>query len=312
MLLRRRTVLRGWLGAALLAALPWTWFLLRDGTGRVGDLLAIILPPVVALLATIGLVLAIRRRRLLLPVASVLVVGMLAVLGPWRPADAGTVRPGAAVTVVGANVMGGTDAAAALRAVAPDVLVVAEMAPRLEPLLAADHPYRTAVTSGPSVGVFSRFPLRLLDGPRPDLPGLRVEVAGPAGPFVLYALHVPRPWFTTRGGYQATVAEHHRIMDGLDARVAAERLPVVVVGDLNSPDRGRDYRRMLADGGLVDAVRDRMTSYSSIGKWTALLLRIDHVLVSTGWCGDAGGQVELPGSDHRGVTASVGPCAATS
>jgi hypothetical protein len=37
-------------------------------------------------------------------------------------------------------------------------------------------------------------------------------------------------------------------------------------------------------------------------------LDADHILVSRGWCGDGAGQVALPGSDHRGVLATVGPC----
>jgi hypothetical protein len=40
----------------------------------------------------------------------------------------------------------------------------------------------------------------------------------------------------------------------------------------------------------------------------ANVVRIDHILVSRGWCGDGAGQVALPGSDHRGVLATVGPC----
>ena len=40
----------------------------------------------------------------------------------------------------------------------------------------------------------------------------------------------------------------------------------------------------------------------------ANVVRIDHILVSRGWCDDGAGQVALPGSDHRGVLATVGPC----
>jgi endonuclease/exonuclease/phosphatase (EEP) superfamily protein YafD len=107
-----------------------------------------------------------------------------------------------------------------------------------------------------------------------------------------------------------TLAEHHRILTALAARIAAERQPVVVLGDLNMPDRGRDYRRLLQTPHLVDATRDQGTRFSSVGKWTPLLLRIDHALVSSGWCGDDARQLELPGSDHRGIGVTVGPCTA--
>jgi len=88
----------------------------------------------------------------------------------------------------------------------------------------------------------------------------------------------------------------------------------VVLGDLNLTDRGRGYHQVLGQAHLVDAMRASGTGFSSIGKWTPLLLRIDHVLVSggpagPGWCGDDAHQLELPRSDHRAVAATVGPCA---
>jgi Endonuclease/Exonuclease/phosphatase family len=294
-------------GAPLVAAaLPWSWFLLRDPLGAVGDVLAILLPVLVAVAFVAGLAAARRRRSWLVAAASVLAFGVVTVTVPWLPADAGAVRPGAGVTVVAANVRGLTDSANELTGA--QVLVVSEYPAGLGPLLASRYPYRLAWSNEPGVAVFSTLPLRLLGGPEADLPGLRVRVDGPQGPFVLYALHVPRPWFTERGSYQATVAEHHAIVDAVAAQVAAETLPVVVAGDLNSPDRGRDYRHLTA--ATVDATRDGAVTFTSTGQWTALLLRIDHILVTPGWCGDAARQIGLPGSDHRGVMATVGPCAA--
>ncbi len=290
--------------ALLLAALPWTWFLLRDPLGVLGDVLAILLPVLVAVAFLAGAVAARRSRLWSVPAVSALAFGLAAVVGPWLPADAGAVRPGAGVTVVAANVRALTTSAGELTGA--QVLVVSEYPPGLEPLLASHYPYRLDRPNVPGVAVFSTLPVRLLDGPGPDLPGLRVQVDGPRGPFVLYALHVPRPWFTDRGSYQATVAEHHAIVDAVAARVAAETRPVVVAGDLNSPDRGRDYRDLAAT--MVDAMRDGAVTFTSTGQWTALLLRIDHILVTPGWCGDAARQIGLPGSDHRAVTATVGPC----
>jgi endonuclease/exonuclease/phosphatase family metal-dependent hydrolase len=129
------------------------------------------------------------------------------------------------------------------------------------------------------------------------------------GPFVLYALHVPRPWYTVRGGYQVSPPEHSRLLEVLARRVAAQRLPAVVVGDLNTSDRTRDYRALLAEGGLVDAMRDGWGGPTSVTRWAPLLARIDHVLVTSGWCGDDPARPALEASDHRGVTATVGRCA---
>jgi endonuclease/exonuclease/phosphatase (EEP) superfamily protein YafD len=84
---------------------------------------------------------------------------------------------------------------------------------------------------------------------------------------------------------------------------------VVVAGDLNSTDRARDYR--LLDAGLVDAMRDGWAGPTSVTQWRAFLLRIDHLFVGRGWCGDGAHRVELPGSDHDAIVATVGPCALT-
>lgn len=308
-----RAARRAAVPVVLLSALPWAWFLVRDGLGSLTDVLAILLPAVVVIgiAASAAAAVLLRQRRWLLPGLSALTVGVVAVIGPWLPSDADTVAPGLATTVAGANVEDGSDSDSALLALSPDLLVVSEAPDVASPELSAAYPYREVTFGGPDIAVYSRLPLRLLERPTPDLPGLRVEVTGPAGPFVLYALHVPRPWYTTgEGEYQATVAEHHGILRSLAARIAAETRPVVVVGDLNTTDRSRGYREILRDGELVDAMRDSWSSFTSTGKWTPLLLRIDHVLVNAGWCGDGAHRVDLSGSDHRGVVAAVGPCAA--
>jgi endonuclease/exonuclease/phosphatase (EEP) superfamily protein YafD len=293
----------------LAAAVPWSWFLVRDVLGAVSLGIAILLPALVAL-AVVALLALVRPFRAGVAVAaSVAVTGAVAIVAPWTPRDAGPVAPDRAVTVAAANVQSRTDAAGAVLAVDPDVLVVNEMTPRLRPVLAAHYPYRLddVRTDDPSLAVYSRLPLGVpqVGG----LPGMRVEVTAPGGPFVLYALHVPRPWITGPPGYEATPAEHLRIVERVTDRVATERAPVVVAGDLNSVDRGPDYRVLVTRGGLVDAMRSEWAAPTSVAKWTPLLPRIDHVLVSAGWCGDRPRRFALPRSDHLGVTASVGPCA---
>ncbi|GAA4551197.1 endonuclease/exonuclease/phosphatase family protein [Pseudonocardia xishanensis] len=229
---------------------PWLWFLLRDHTGPVGDVVAILLPVLVVLGA---LALAWRRCALLADPADVTVLSETSFGAHRRLADG----------------------------------------------------YRYSVFGGTGdVSVYSRFPLRVLEKAGRDLPGGRVRVEAPV-PFTLYALHVPRPWITDRG-YQVTPVEHHRIMVALAAQVAAEPGPVVLAGDLNTTDRGRDYRVMA--GALTDAVRDTRQGPTQVTTWRPLLLRIDHVFVSRGWCGDDPLHLPLPGSDHDAVTATVGPC----
>lgn len=294
----------GVIAAATVA--PWTWFWLRDALGQVGDVIAIVLTGLVAGLVVLEALLAGGTRWWLVAAASTLVMGCTAVVGPWLPVPEGVVAAAPGITVASANIMGTAEPVDSLLAASPDVLVIAEMDPGAYPPLARAYPFRTVTYDGPAVAVFSRYPVRVLDLTSPALPGLRVEIEGPAGPFVLYALHVPRPWFTDQGGWQATVTGHHAIMVGLRNRVAQEKEPVVVAGDLNSPDRSRDYRMFAAS--MVDVMRASPTSWTSTGKWLAFLLRIDHLFVTRGWCGGASHHVALPGSDHDAVMATVGPC----
>lgn len=312
---RERTPAVGGIAATVLvAALPWLWFALRDA-GPAADVVAIAMPLLAAGVLVVAAVLAlvpgspVRRRRAVLFGVSTLLVAVLAVVGPWVPSDTGAVA-GSGVRVLGGNVDYQDTPTPAMLALDADVVVVAELAPDTAEDFGEDYPH--TVLGGPGnspIGVFSRHPVRVLEDAGPDLPGMRVLVDGPDGEFVLYALHVPRPWFGSSGeDYEVSVSEHYALTRSVADRVRAEALPVVLVGDLNSTDRGRDYRVLTGDAGLSDAVLEGWGGPTSVGKWLPLLGRIDHLLVSPGWCGDDGRRADLPGSSHRGVTATVGPC----
>jgi hypothetical protein len=292
-------------GTLLLAAVPWLWFVVRDALGVVADVIAIGIP----VLVVASVLASLRRRRTWVVGVSALLAGVVAVVGPWIPAERGVVA-GTGVSVAGANADSQVSPVSALRDLQADVLVVAELNADLPPQLPDSYLHRvTSTDDGLPVGVFSRYPLRLLEGVGPELPGMRVRIEGPDGPFVLYALHIPRPWFPRLGGgYHTTVAGHYAFTEQVARQVRQETLPTVVVGDLNSTDRGRDYRDLLREGGLADVMRDIWGGPTSVGKWLPLLGRIDHILVSEGWCGDGAQRADLPGSSHRAVVATVGPC----
>lgn len=303
-------------GLLVLAGLPWTWLLLGGALGVVTDVLTIVAPLLLGAVVVGAGLFAFRRpagRRAggAVLAVSTLLMGTVAVVGPWLPADAGAVSPAGAVVVAGANVDDQDAPLDALRTIDADLWVVPELSRAVREEFTATHPHSlVSATSPPTIGVFSRYPLRLIEAAGPDLPGERIRVDGPAGPFVLYALHIPRPWIfgDTVGGYQASVSEHQRLAESVGARIAQETLPVVVVGDLNSTDRGRDYRALVPGAALVDAMRSGVAAPTSVGKWRFLLARIDHVLVSAGWCGDDPRRVEMVGSSHRAITVTVGPC----
>jgi len=298
----------------LLAILPWTWFLIRDAFGPVTDVIAILLPSLAAAVAVVAVLVAVligRGRRAALALAvSTLLVAAVATVAPWVPRDAGATGPARSVRIAAANIGAGElEGTTDLLGLGADVLVISEIGAPLTARLSAAYPQHVEVLNGPNIGVFSRLPFTVLEGPSADLPGFLLRVDGPAGQFDLIAAHVPRPWWTARGpSYQTTVNGHHRLVEQIAARAARARLPVVVAGDLNTSDRARNYRVLTDDAELTDAMLDNWAGPTQIGHWATLLVRIDHILVSRGWCGDDSSRYPIPASDHRGIISTVGPC----
>lgn len=297
----------------LCAALPWSWFVLRD-TAAIFEWVAILLPllalgAVVLLLAVAWLF---RSREIALLVASGIVVTLVAVVAPWTPASTGPPRDG--VRLVAANVFGNNQHRAAvtrdLLAAKADVLVVSELTTRqahVADSLDASYPYRLGEDHD-EVRVWSNFPLQgnVVTGEINGANGAEVTVQAPAGPFLLYALHLYRPSLRALGD-QVTVEEQARLVRKLNERMATADLPVVVAGDLNLTDRGTAFRAMAKN--RRDAARAGWTGPTSFrARNRPLLLRIDHLLIPRDWCTADAHRVRLTGSDHRGVAARIGPC----
>jgi endonuclease/exonuclease/phosphatase (EEP) superfamily protein YafD len=293
-----------------LAAVPWLWFVVRDRLGLLSDVLAITLPAVAVAAVVVTALVGLRWWPALAVATSVFLMGTAATVLPWIPERTAPVDRAGAVRIAEANIGAGElDGADALLGQRADVLVVSEIGPPLTARLALAYPSTASEWAGPAVGVFSRFPFTVLERPGPDLPGLIVRVDGPAGPFVLEALHVPRAWWRVGpNSYETTAGEHHRLVELAVARAAVEQLPVLIVGDLNTTDRGREYRDLLHEGRLFDAMRETWAAPTQVGEWRGLLVRIDHILIRDGWCADNSDRYLIPASDHLGTVATVGPC----
>ena len=310
---------RRYAGLAVAGLLPWAWFLVRDRLSVVTDVIAIVLPALAVIVAVLVGVLGRRHKPAVGFAVSTLLVGVVATVLPWMPTGVGTVDRTGAVRIAAANIGAGElESADNLLALKADVLVVSEIGRPLTARLSESYPVHVEEWTGPAVGIFSRWPLTVLERPGPDLPGFVLRVQGPAGEFDLIAAHVPRPWWTSGGStynqtedsgtsYQTTVAGHHRLIAQISARAARDDHPVVVTGDLNTTDRGRDYRVLTEH--LDDAMLDGWGRPSQIGRWSAFLVRIDHLFVSPGWCSDNKDWYEVPASDHHGLISTVGPCA---
>ena len=271
------------------------------------------LPFVLLLAWPVLLVAGLRRDRRLAVAALALVAAHLLVLapavvaGPAPPPGAPRLR----VAVANLYVLNPDPrrTGEALRALAPDVLVVPELtAAGLAGLRASgltdDLPY--ALVPGEAaeetVGLFSRTALTavgLRAGAGRLLPRATVQVAGRQ--VRVLAAHTLPP-------VSVLQADWRRGLLDLADEVRGTALPVVVVGDLNA-DRDHAAFRALLRTGLRDVADERGVGLQ--GTWPAGLpvLHLDHVLVRDG----AGARtaaagvrtVRLPGTDHRAVVADV-------
>jgi endonuclease/exonuclease/phosphatase (EEP) superfamily protein YafD len=297
-------------GAFAVATLPWWWFALRD-LGPWADVVAIFLSAVlVPVAAAVVIAAVVRRLGTSVVAASWVLFAAVALAGPWSP-DAGPPPP-SPVRVVAANVLGANrqvaPAADDLLGQRPDVLVVSEDGTALDAELRGSFTHAfSSDPRGRGTGVYTDLPVERLALPArlDDRRGVRVRVDAPSGPFVLYALHLPRPWPYQTSDFQVTPTEYRRVIHDVVASIRAERLPVVVAGDLNLVDRTSWYRDMTST--LRDAMRSSWAGPTS-RKWWPLLARIDHIFESPGWCSSGARRFAITGSDHRGVTASIGPC----
>ena len=306
---------RRWVGTAVVGLAPWSWFALRD-LGWVFDLVAIALPLLFGL-AALGCAgyAAVRRRPILaVGVASCLLGGVAAVVGPWRPHS--VPPPIRSFRIVTANVSSANPtvdraAADALAQGGDLVLLIEAGRGRWSP----PPEYPTVLRPTYSNQVFlSRFPARLLDRPKgwpKRLRAHRLEVDAPAGRVVVYVTHLVRPHLGPRGivRIHSQMTAQRRERDALLASARTETAPVILAGDFNTSDRSRGYRRIT--GRFRDAGRSGPTGPTYVaGPYRTLLLRIDYVFVPRDWCSADPERFVLRGSDHRGVAVDVGPCPA--
>jgi endonuclease/exonuclease/phosphatase (EEP) superfamily protein YafD len=198
-----------------------------------------------------------------------------------------------------------------------DVLVVAEVTARTHPLLSAAFPYAVVTehalrVNDNAVGIYAHVPFEELSAPpRTGRESLRVRVQGPH-PFVLYAVHLPRPVLRHDGSTGlVSLAEHRRDVHRLDRAIRAEVEPVVLAGDLNLSDRTDRYRVLTA--GRLDAMRTNRlarSTYRGGWRWRWLLFRIDHCIVPADWAVSDAATFAIQASDHRGIRAHLAPSSA--
>jgi endonuclease/exonuclease/phosphatase (EEP) superfamily protein YafD len=236
----------------------------------------------------------------------------LAVLQPasWFPAHAGADAP-QTVEVLFSNVWWHNqrvdEAAAQIRAWAPDIVVLAEIDERNRPILdtlAADYPYRVDCLQhwACDSAVLSRLPivenLSAWNGKRRIATSV-ARIATPFGHLAVAGVHLDQPLPPRR------VREQERQAEGLVELLSPIEDPLLLVGDFNAAPWGRLLRGLARDAGLEIA-------WGLEGTWPAALpwplrIPIDHALTRNGFELVGREVVRMPGSDHKALRLLVGP-----
>lgn len=245
--------------------------------------------------------------------SAAVVAGYALVQVPLYSAAAAPVT-GPRLAVMTSNLdLGGADANALVAAVRRDrvgLLMLEELTPAERAALRTaglDRVLPHSVTdprpSAAGTGLWSRFPIRGAHVRR-DL-GFSMVIAsivvpGTPHPATAVALHVLGP-VPQAGGWLADMRRLPGVLASLPTAA-----PVVVGGDFNATPDVAQFRRLLT-GGYADATRQAgagiLPTYPADRAFPPLI-SIDHVL-TRGAVATSAGTVEIPGSDHRALLATV-------
>ena len=274
-------------------------------------------PQVAAGLLVVAVLAALRARRSAVAAALAVVLGVTGLAGVAAVAPRATADPaptgGRALTVLTVNVNQGRadpDAVAGLvRDRAPDLVAVPEAGGELRRRLSArldddagGAGYRSSVADGGGQGSsMTVFVKRSLGRPTVTLdrrwtfPTIVVDVPG-LPRFVAVHPRSPRPGETD--------AWHREVAD-LSRWCTAGR-PTVIAGDMNSTADQTEFREAVA--GCTDAaaaVGEGLTATWPSSLPRALGVPIDHVLLAGGPRSRAVEVLDVPGTDHRALLATL-------
>lgn len=237
---------------------------------------------------------------------------------PYLPADSAapaitaTAPPLKVLTVnVSFREFSGRRLLEAVREAAPDVVVVQELTPHAERVLAdldVDYPnFHKFPADGPlGIGLWSRHELE--SGGVFALgrsPAIQARVRGPAGIFTVIGVHLRAPTTPQRADAR------NRQLRELAARSAAISEPLIVAGDFNITPYSPVFTDWLRSSGLTDSRRGRTLRVSWPTTLPAVGIPIDHVAVNEHF--EILSHRNLPNfeSDHYGVLVELAPRAET-
>ena len=159
-------------------------------------------------------------------------------------------------------------------------------------------PARTAA----GTGIWSRYPLsNTVEYDGYVLNQLSATAALPdAGPVSVFAFH-PVPPVYDIDVWADELSRLHTILEN-----APTERPAIVGGDFNATYDHAQFRAMLSgrfDSAVVQAGAGHLVTYPT-DKWWPPLVGIDHILIAGGHA-VAVETLDIPGADHRALTASI-------
>jgi len=192
-----------------------------------------------------------------------------------------------------------------VRGADPDVIIVQELTPHTERVLAdldSAYPnFRKFPADGAyGIGLWSKYELEsgatIALG---RLPAIEARVRGPSGSFTVIGVHLSAPVTQRRA-----TARNQQLKE-LAARSAAVTGPLIVAGDFNTTPYSPYFTEWLETSGLTDSRRGRTLSVS----WPTMLrwvgIPIDHVAVNNGFTILSHRRLPNFESDHFGALVQV-------
>jgi endonuclease/exonuclease/phosphatase (EEP) superfamily protein YafD len=294
-------------GMGAIALLPW----LSSVRGRVFTVVRSLMPwvtipavPITVASAKLG------HRRLAVAAGAVAAVGTasaapLTVRRP-QPVPAASSEP---LTIVHANLLFDNiriaDVAGTIARLDADVVTFSEYTPHHAQVLrdtplAAGYPYRVEMPAALASGtaLWSRHPVTPAGPPATRHHTVVGDVDAPGGPIRVVVVHAQSPVI------------HHGQWNGdlaVLARVEPEG-PAVMTGDFNAAWWHPEFRAILANGwrDVHHVVGRGLSSSWPVDHLLApRFIRLDHALVSDGLVVGRVTDIDIPGSDHRGLVVSV-------
>jgi endonuclease/exonuclease/phosphatase (EEP) superfamily protein YafD len=187
----------------------------------------------------------------------------------------------------------------------PDVIVVQELTPHAERVLAeldTEFPnYRKFPADGAyGIGLWSKHELEsgttIALG---RLPAIEARVRGPSGTFTIIGVHLSAP--VTR---RRAAARNQQLVE-LAGRATAVKGPLIVAGDFNTTPYSPYFSEWLEASRLTDSRRGRTlsTSWPTMLRWVGI--PIDHVAVNEGFTILSHRRLRNFESDHFGAVVEV-------